>query len=289
MKTAIFSAKYTGLGGEVKLDRSPYLMTAQDFTGFDWTFHDVPLFNKRGSFVSNFRRNMKFYKCKLKVTPTKEKPLATLINELTAVFEKDIYAERPGRLYINDDYLECYITASNKVEWNKWGNHVVVELTILAPHPVWYRISRYSYFPGGGSATTAGKKYTLKYQYNYAFDGTDQMLENEHYSPALAIITIFGYAVDPQFIVDGHVYKINDTIQNGDRVEIDQLRRTITKIYANGTRENIFGKRGKEYSVFESLPAGKHMVTSSGSFGVDIELYQERSEPEWKSSTQQEI
>ena len=277
--------KYIGRGGEIVLDRLPYVLRFHDFLGYEWFYTETPQLDLRGSVARSFRRSSRLYMASLTVAEQPgSAPLHELINRFASITEPDILAEQPGKLYVGDDYLLCYITVNSKADFNRTGKHVQVELTILAPHPVWFRTAEFSYFPGGGTQTTAGKKYPLQYPYKYAFDGTDQMYDNDHYAPALARIIIYGHAENPQFSIDGHVYLVNDTVQSGERIEIDQLARTVVKVYANGSRENIFGKRGKQYSVFEPLPPGKHMLVSSGAFGIDIKLFQERSEPEWKSS-----
>ena len=49
----------------------------------------------------------------------------------------------------------------------------------------------------------------------------------------------------------------------------------------NGVMVNLFDLRGKEFSVFEPIPGDVVTVTWNGSFGFDITLFEERSEPAW--------
>ena len=51
------------------------------------------------------------------------------------------------------------------------------------------------------------------------------------------------------------------------------------KTTAGGQKINAFDLRNKEESVFEQIPPGKLALDWSGTFGFDLTLYEERSEP----------
>ena len=68
---------------------------------------------------------------------------------------------------------------------------------------------------------------------------------------------------------------VNASIPNGETLVIDSKKHTVMM-----GDTNIFDARGKEYSVFEKIPAGALDVAWDG-FDFSITLLEERSEPKW--------
>ena len=88
--------------------------------------------------------------------------------------------------------------------------------------------------------------------------------------------------VNPRVVINGHPYVLYTTIPAGAYVIIDSNQRTIMMYGSNGQKTNIFDFRNKSDSVFEKIPAGNLMITWDASFGVDLTIFREKSEPEFE-------
>ena len=278
-----FDVRYEGPGGSLALDVVGMAYQTHSLASYGWVAHATPLVDGSGERLNRYLRQAAEHEIVLSVWSTSKAEFEQRIDRMVELFERDVLANRLGKLIVNGEYLECNVTAVECSEWERPSSYTTITLTVYAPRPVWVRETPFSFWPGEGDITT-GKKYAYKYAYRYAHDGSGQIIVNEHYSSSPAIIVIYGYAKDPVFSIAGHQYQVLDTFEVGERVIIDQTSRTLTKIYANGTHENIFGKRGKAHSVFAPIPEGAHLVIASGSFGIDITLHQERSMPRWSAS-----
>ena len=79
--------------------------------------------------------------------------------------------------------------------------------------------------------------------------------------------------------INDHVYQILDVLGESEYVMIDSKKGTIVKTTAGGQKVNAFDLRNKEESVFEKIPEKTLLISWPGTFGFDLTLYEERSEP----------
>lgn len=268
--------KYIGSYGELLFNSKPFICVDHNFFDYDWSYKESRVLN-RGSEVSFFSKSSRKYKMKIKV---KSENICSDINKMVDVFEKDILINTPGKLYFGYDYLKCFVVSSSKKKIYLEGNNVEINLDILAPYPFWVSEESFNFFPGKG-INLNGKKYEYKYKYKYTKDGKGEIIKNSFIASSPALIKIYGYCENPSFSIGENIYKVFDTAENGEYIEIDQRERTVYKFFKDGSKENIFNKRGKENSIFKKFDAGNNLIVASGSFGIDIKLYHERSEPRW--------
>ena len=92
---------------------------------------------------------------------------------------------------------------------------------------------------------------------------------------------IFGPCIDPRITINGHVYQVFDTVEKGEYITINSINMTIIKNRNNGTTANLWDYQAKEESVFSPIPGNVISVNWSGTFGFDLTLFEERSEPAW--------
>lgn len=78
----------------------------------------------------------------------------------------DIASMNPGRLYVNGNYIECYICGINPDEWVTGCNTLDVELLIAVEYPFWLLDKEYV-FPVSGQISKGNYKYPLKYPWRY--------------------------------------------------------------------------------------------------------------------------
>lgn len=95
------------------------------------------------------------------------------------------------------------------------------------------------------------------------------------------IITIYDAAINPSITIGGKIYAMNATISAGQRIIIDQVRRTIVSMAADGSVTNLFDYRDKTNDIFAYIAPGTQTVIYTGDFTFDISVIQQRSEPSW--------
>ena len=124
--------------------------------------------------------------------------------------------------------------------------------------------------------------YPIGYEYDYYY-GSPGLARWERNFPwgCEFRLTLYGPSINPQVTINGHPYLINDTLEASDYVVIDSRSNKVTKYLANGTTLNIFDLRGKVNSVFQQIPGGTLTMNWAGTWGFDLTLFEERSEPRW--------
>lgn len=206
-------------------------------------------------------------------------------NRVYRVISPDNAAQKPGRLYIRDGYLECYLIASNKANTSK-GPAAEYAFTIQpASEPRWVRVHDYSFL-----SSAAGGGMDFDYDFDYDFDGAvaeARVIENPSAIPAPVVITVYGPAKDPSLAIAGNVYKCECEIETGGRLVIDGAHGTITLYDRWGAAQDAFESRrgvrmrGSGSYVFEDVPEGTHAVVCREDLNVAIELRELRDEWEW--------
>lgn len=73
------------------------------------------------------------------------------------------------------------------------------------------------------------------------------------------------------------------SLEENDYMQINSRNNTIVKYRSDGVRQDIYDSRAKQQSVFDLITPGNIRVVWSGSFGFDLKLYCERSEPKCKT------
>lgn len=272
-----FNVKYIGAGGTVDMSSAPILYQEHDFMKRETGYNSTPLVSGLGSKLTRFFREAKEYKIALSVWGD---DMHATLNGMTDVFERDIFSQTPGKLFVNEEYLNCYIIASNVGDWTLAGNGVSVELTVMAEKPLWIKEELLSYGTfTAGSAT--GFILPTAIPFGFTSNTGIRQLIVDHHSSVLAEISLFGPFVNPSFSIGEQIYQVNGTLLAGERFVINQLDKTVIKVTNSGEVINCFNLRSKTYSVFEPIPAGENILTYSGEFAISINLFYERGEPQW--------
>ena len=156
------------------------------------------------------------------------------------------------------------------------------DIKILLDYPFWIKEETKKFYP----QTEVRYEKGLDYNYDYAYDYTSQKkgtatwyVDNIRDSDFEMIV--YGACANPRIIINGHVYEVFDTLESNEYLVINSQKNTVIKYLANGTTKNLFDLRGKQQSVFETIPKGNLNLSWSGDFGFDITLFLERSEPKW--------
>lgn len=265
-------------GVEVILNKEPYKVLVSDLTDYD----NVEI--ESNGKIAGFVKEITERKLNIDIISSSKETTQELCNKLNAVFEKDIYNDVAGKIYINDYYMRCFIKSCKK---SKRGNGVIrsYEYTLITDYPFWIKETPYQYLPenpisGGDSILTEGVMFP-EFQFDFFRAKGDEILYNPSFADSNFILAIYGFVENPQIAIAGHPYRVETTIYEGERLVIDSLTHTVQKIGRLGEITNLYNARDKHYSVFKKIPPGMNTFQWSGGFGVDIKLFDERSEPKW--------
>lgn len=263
-------------GVEVILNKEPYKVLMSDLTDYD----NVEI--ESNGKIAGFIKEITERKLNIDIISSSKETTQELCNKLNEVFEKDIYNDVAGKIYINDYYMRCFIKSCKK---SKRGNGVIrsYEYTLITDYPFWIKETTYQYLPEPPEAV----KYTdleegimfPEFPFDFAPVRGEKILENPSFTDSNFIMTIYGFAESPQVSIAGHPYRVETTVYEGERLVIDSKKGTVKKIGRLGEVVDCYNARQKDYSIFKKIPAGLNVFQWSGGFGVDITLFDERSEP----------
>lgn len=260
----------------IGLDNRVYL-NSSDMRDYEWSYETI---NNR---ISRFYKGIKARKIPLIVYCSSDEEAIRIKNLLCDMAETDIQANLPGKVYIGDYYTYGFITASEKSDYLLNKRLCYINLTLTSDNPSWYREQKHTFLPntGGSIGVGGGTDYPYDYPYDYALTLRGRSVVCDSVGNSAFKLLIYGEAVNPTVIIGGHIYSVLGSIGKGETLEIDSLNKTITLTTAMGNKVNWFDKRGRESYIFEPIPSGQNTVSWLGTFGFDLTVIEERSEPRW--------
>lgn len=202
-------------------------------------------------------------------------------NRLFEIMEKDVLANQHGKIVINEYYLRCFVTASAKSEYYRDKRYMKITLTIQTDLPEWIRETVNTF----GYMITGPRGQNMDYNSDFSMDYTSNLvgkaLENKGFVASNFKIVIYGAADSPAVKVGNHLYQVDVAFQNNEYLTIDSVKKTIILTHIDGSKENVFNKRSREFYIFEKIPPGIRYVDMSGCKKADVTILEERSEPKW--------
>ena len=265
------------LGAALNLNDGTYFVNENDLRSFAWDYSVTGRPSGMGGRVRRFSRQYAEKRLRIAIRGA---DFISRMNALQALTEPDILTTKPGRLWLDDQYLICYLSVTSELTiFSKRSGFAEKELTVIAVEPFWHTELMQPFSPTTGSVT-GGKKHNLRYPYRFGTGYSNQTLYNAHYAATPMKIAIYGPVTDPEITIGGHLYAVTAVLLEGERLEVDQITRTITKIDASGGKYDMFNTRNKAQDIFQYAPAGPSSVLFTG-IKFDITLIQQRSEPKW--------
>ena len=204
------------------------------------------------------------------------------MDHLHEVLDIDVLNQAHGRLYVGEMYIECYVIASKKSEWEYDAEYMDVELTVVLENPMWIGKNAYT-FHSYGITSSDNKRYPGSYPYRYANGLSSNYIINPHFTDANFQLIIYGPVVNPQVTIGSTPYLVNIVLEEGEYLIIDSRSETITKVMNKGERINAFHNRQKGRKFFQKIPPGRQLIAWTGKFDFDLIIFEERGEPRWKS------
>ncbi len=276
-----YQVKYENHQGEALwLDDTRYFVNINDLRNFTWEYS---INNRPGSFggrVTRFTRGVTERSLRIGVRGFTEAEFATRIERLHALTEVDILANRPGRLWLKEEYIRCYLAVSSELStYSRRGHFAEKDMTVLITEPFWCREQQYRFTADDMLTITDGKRYLGRNPYRYGTRYQSTRFTNEHYVPCPALIVFDTPSSNPSAYIGGQGYTVHTTVAVGEKVIINQLDKTVTHQSADGRETNIFNLRDKEADVFRYIQPGQQDVLFLNDFSLT--LIQQRSEPRW--------
>lgn len=205
---------------------------------------------------------------------------AQIRNEAYIVFDRDIRAGTPGRLYVGDYYMECYIKGASNL-LSKSGRFVKTEYSIISCYPAWRKETLIENPPYVAEDDVEGLDYPYAYPYDYAMrrSGAKTINNPSPFASHFRMILYGPSTAPPVLSIGSHRYGLTRGIADGCTVTIDSMEKTIYMHDEARQRYNWLNARIKEESIFELIPEGIAPFVWDGSFGFDLYIVEERSEP----------
>lgn len=234
-----------------------------------------------GNKIIRFKKELQEHTFSLHITTVGRVSCEEAYAQLLEILETDILENKPGKLYVGNYYLECYILENKPKHAVPGIGNLTVELKLAAPYPFWINPKTYSFLMDTQEIAEVEYDYPYSYPYGYMNGQRESILEQDHYCHSHFIMIIYGPCVNPQIVIGKNVYEIYTELQEKEYLTINSREGTIIKTDKNGNLENEFYKRNFETDIFAKIPYGKNHISWDNSFGFDITVLRERSEPKW--------
>lgn len=266
-------------GERIDLNSENIILQYQELFNYSW---DAVTKSRK---ITGFKRDSATIPVTVAVTAEAEEEYLEIIEGFYQITEKDILAVTPGKLYVDEQYLNCYISGDIKQDAFKGILFQVKNLTLVTDFPYWIKETTYQYLPEKPNQV----EYTIlekgillpEFPFDFYSEKGEKTLFNPSFKGSNFILTIYGFAENPQITIAGHPYLVETTVYEGERLVIDSIKHTVKKIGRLGDITDCYNAREKKNSVFQKIPPGTNTFQWSGGFGVDITLFDERSEPKW--------
>lgn len=205
------------------------------------------------------------------------------LNDFFEYTDFDVSTERPGRLYWEDYYIDCFIIQSETSPSENMMDTAVVNVNAYCPYPFWMKETTTT-FNTDSSGIVGGQNldYPFDFDFNYASNLNVISLDNEGYIPADFRIVFYGPALNPAININGHKYSVNAEINDGEYLTIESISKKIYLTQNKGKVINYFNNRDRSSYIFEKIPVGTSVVSWNSDFKFDITVIERRSQPKWK-------
>ncbi len=270
--------KYQSSSGE-EFDLKTTALRTRTANYHDYSWQPQIKEQQYGDRVYRFDKEALYYDTILNIGGSVEQRRETL-NNLHEAFDRDIFTMKPGRIIHGDYYIQCYITFSSTAYNHPFTEN---ELNIYCPYPFWIKENKYECLK---QEDTAGANEFLDYPYDFDYDYMSgltgqQSIENGGPGPAEYRLTMYGAASNPYISIDGEIIGVSTILQDGEYLVLDSREHTVYRHTITGEKINLYNNRTKDRSIFEKIASGQHSVVWPGTFGFDLIIFEERSEPKW--------
>lgn len=269
-------------GVRLNLLEPPYLLQTGNFFDTEWGYDYVGS-SSGGGIITSFRKDLEERDMTLSIINYGNGSFEDAVDKFADVTGYDISHHSPGKLYVGEFYLRCFITATRKAEWESESSYLDNKVTLTTEYPMWIEEDMQQFRK---AVANEPRNEYLDFPFGFPFDflgGVSGVgyLENRENTPCNFRMIIYGPCTHPRIIITDHIYEVITKLSAGEYLVVDSREGTVSRVRNNGSTVNEFDNRNKKSSIFDKIPAGNNMVSWDGSFGFDIIQYNERDEPKW--------
>ena len=230
-----------------------------------------------GTRVGDFAKDPAIYETELILEGGERQRQAT-VDALHDDFEADLRNKKTGRIIWGSYYIDCFVIESNTAPTDI-PTRTLNKIKIYAPYPYWVQDYNIELLPSEETESEF-----LDFPFNFPFDFTaptigETTIKSDFPFDSEFEMVIFGPAVNPRVTINYYSYVLYTTIPDGAYVVIDSRKKTVMQFNTDGTQSNIFNLRNKTDSIFQKIPGGNLRISWDATFGVNITIHRERSEP----------
>lgn len=257
-----------------KMSQAGLFVEDSDLRNFTWNVLSV---NER---ITGFnKKKITSYSLPCKIRCNTEEQGKKFKERLYRIAEKDVLANKPGRIWIAGYYMYCFVTESKKENWRVNQRVADITLTITTDKPYWIKEVTYQFRvrePGN-----EGYDFNLDLPMDLGTAFINGTIQEADFPLADFRLKIFGEVSNPEVIINGHSYKVNYTVSASSTIIIDSLKRTIVVEDAYGNQESILFYRDTDSYIFEKINTRDSDILWNNEFNFDLTIYLQRSEPTW--------
>ncbi len=257
------------------LNKPYYISSLKPFFAYDWQPVEV------SNAISGYNRKGIFQKqIELNILSDNRSNAAEQAEIIFAEFENDVIAGKYSRIYVNDYYLECNITARELI--NRVGRTQTYLLTVTTDRMKWVKELQTITFTQN-SVILESDEYEdteIPFGVPFGFPNPNESKEftNSALTPCNFRLKIFGSCSDPAISIAGHTYSASIALEPEEALVIDSAAATLTKL-SGASSINCFSARSSESNIFEKIPPGVCSVEWSDISKFQLTLIEERSAP----------
>lgn len=247
---------------------------ANDLRKFEWT-HNFGVAKNR---VMSFTREPKTLSFKVGIAAESESAGIAWRNKIATLGEYDIAHMMPGKLYVGDWYISCWIVSASFDNYWMSDRFAEIELGILAERVEWTHDLFYQFVPTQTvSQGVHGANFPYNFEHDFMASFPAREIENSATFAADFIWRAYGPVTNPYIRIDTNLYQVNISIPDKARLEVDSRRKTCILIGADGTQTNVFndrtrGAHGSGSYIFERIEPGINKVSWANTYIFDLIL-----------------
>ena len=262
------------MGETIDFGEGGLYVNCNELHSYKWNY------SAKNNRISYFSRDVKEKKIPVVIVPPHNRSEGNnIMNRLMELGDRDVLSKQPGRITIGDYYLDCYLFANEKSQYDLRLGVFYADLTVVTDKPAWIKETTQIF-----NDDTQGADF-LDYEYDYPYDFTSpgklQRLTNLGFYDSDFKMVIYGEVTNPTIYIGGHEYSVTGHIGSREYLEIDSREKTVYKVDNYGNKTNYFSRRNKNSYIFQKIPAGVSSVSWQGTYRFDVTLFEERSEPKW--------
>lgn len=206
-------------------------------------------------------------------------------NRLADVLGYDKSVCQHGTLYAGGSYLKCYAKDVEEADWHYMDGMLTADLTFAIDRPSWIRAESVTLSALKGDAI-GGLNYPHDYPHDYLRSAdTSTLLRNPFMLPASCDIVFPGPCTEPYVIIGGNRHQVKASADKGQLIIVKGFEqpKDILIRSAAGAERSIFaqGVRDEGAQVFGKIPVGDSVASWSGSYNIEVTMYEERATPWW--------